>query len=100
MLGVLLNIQGEAKVCPGHSLVVNRHGGLIACCWRHPLESVLEATNLESGKSARVHVVWDGGRVVSGVYRLGVEFLDGTPGLWGPEYEKCLSGQQPRSLSH
>ena len=99
VLGVPLRIQGPAGACSAHSLVVNRHGGLIACSARHPPKSVLEATNVASGKTARVHVVWDGGVVLPGVYRLGVEFLDQTPGLWGPEYEKRIGRQQPSDSS-
>ena len=95
VLGVPLRIEGPAGACcSAHSLVVNRHGALIACSTRHKPQSVLEATNVASGKSARVHVVWDGGVVLPGVYRLGVEFLDQTPGLWGPEYENRIR-QQP-----
>ena len=79
-------------------MVVNRHGALIACSTRHPPNSQLQATNLASGQSTRVHVVWDGGAVVPGVYRLGVEFLDETPGLWGSEYERRVQ-RQPRGPS-
>ena len=68
--------------------VINRHGALILAAIRYDEGMILTIQNELTMDSTSCRVVWVGDPDPSGVYKIGVEFVDEAPKFWGNVYEE------------
>lgn len=94
---VALRVSCEGRARDAETAVVNRHGALLLAPEAYPEGTILEITNLESGRSASFVVVWTGGPATRRLVRLGVELREGPEDFWGPDYERMASHAEPPS---
>jgi hypothetical protein len=85
---VLLNVPiavwfGGATPARAHTVVVNEHGALILAPRPFRAEALLRVVNQQSGREAVCRVAWSGGEDLPGLYKIGIEIMDDTPGFWG-----------------
>lgn len=69
-----------------HTAVISPCGALVLCAQNWPLNTVLQIENPKTGLACDCRVVWFGGEDRPGLYKIGVEFLDGADQFWGEDY--------------
>ena len=84
---VSLEILATGEVIPATTRVINLNGALIFCFVNWPEGSELKFRNPENGVEVRGRVVWAGEVAPNGLRKLGVEFAEASPELWGSHYD-------------
>ena len=63
------------------------NGALLFCSVNWPQGSELKFKNPENGVLVHGRVVWSGEVATNGLHKLGVEFAEPSPELWGSHYD-------------
>jgi hypothetical protein len=87
LLRIALKVTADGRTRDAETAVVNRHGGLVLAHEVYPEGAGLDVTNTESGRTASFRVVWSGGPGPRGLFKIGVELVEGIDDFWGPDYE-------------
>jgi hypothetical protein len=87
LANVSLEILANGEVIPASTAVINLHGALIFCAVNWPQGSELKFKNPENDVQVRGRVVWSGEVVTNGLHKLGIEFGEASPELWGSHYD-------------
>ena len=70
---------------------MNRHGALLLSPIQYEAGTTLWVRNNLSLEATRCRVTWVGPGDPSGVYKVGVEFVDEAPTFWGSVYAEAVS---------
>ena len=84
---VSLEILATGEVISATTGVINLNGALIFCFVNWPEGSELKFRNPENGVEVRGRVVWAGDVAPNGLHKIGVEFAQASPELWGSDYD-------------
>lgn len=82
---------GDSCLLSARTAVVNRHGALILSPVLFPESTIIWIRHDQSQSWVRTRVSWMGPQDVSGLHKLGIEFVDPAPHFWGPGYESLVS---------
>jgi hypothetical protein len=84
---VSLDILANGEIVSASTAVINLNGALLFCSVNWPQGSELKFKNPENGVMVRGRVVWSGEATSNGLHKLGVEFAEASPELWGSHYD-------------
>lgn len=82
-----LEIQAPGNAIVAWTAVINLNGALILSAVNWPRGAELEFTNARTDVRVRGRVVWSGDISPNGIHKLGVEFDESSPDLWGKDYD-------------
>jgi PilZ domain-containing protein len=84
---VPLEIFANGEVIPASTAVINLNGALILSSVKWPQGSTLKFRNPDNGVVVLGRVVWSGDVAPNGLHKLGVEFAQACPEIWGSHYD-------------
>jgi hypothetical protein len=84
---VPLEIFANGEVIPASTAVINLNGALILCSVKWPQGSTLKFRNPDNGVVVQGRVVWSGDVAPNGLHKLGIEFAQACPEIWGAHYD-------------
>ena len=84
---VAIDILSNGEVVSASTAVINLNGALLFCSVNWPPGSELKFKNPENGVVVRGRVVWSGDVSPNGLHKLGIEFTEAAPELWGSHYD-------------
>jgi hypothetical protein len=82
-----LEVQAPGNAIVAWTAVINLNGALILSAVNWPQGAELEFRNARTDVRVRGRVVWSGDIGSNGLHKLGVEFDESSPDLWGKDYD-------------
>ncbi len=75
----------------GEAIVISRHGALLKTESELKPGSEVELENPVTHQAAKYRVVWTSDRPTEGRWDVGLDYLSGTPNIWGIEFPPASS---------